>query len=367
MLAHRLTSVLLTGILLGVQSYPVGAGMLGPIPAKVKVDEAPRADVPFDLPRYKANWRQRTEAMRQRGFLPVIDVESSFNPGGFAPREFAEQMDKRGVALVAFSPQVGEGGFKRDGRVWTDAARRILNVDPWRYIPTTTAGIYPAWTEKPEAFLAETMARTVADGYPLMGEFEFRHYPSPRQLKRGESQRDVHIPINGPVGHQLFNFAVRTGIPFEIHYEIEDALLPPLEEMLAKYPAAKVIWCHLGQVRYSGRAGRYGPGYVRTLIAKHPGLYFDLAFGGPGSVYPGSGERHARVWASTTQVDPQWVQVIAEHPWRFLAALDLGGDRMDRLGEHVDVLRRFLDGLPPGAREIAAYRAAWKLLFGEDF
>lgn len=39
---------------------------------------------------------------------------------------------------------------------------------------------------------------------------------------------------------------------------------------------------------------------------------------------------------------------------------------MDRLGEHMDVLRRFLDALPPGAREIAAYRAAWKLLFNKD-
>ncbi len=109
--------------------------MLGPVPASVKVDEAPRADVPFDLSRYKANWRQRIEAMRQSGLLPVIDVESSFNPGGFAPREFAEQMDKRGVALVAFSPQVGEGGFQREGRVWTDAARRILSVK--RKVPDT--------------------------------------------------------------------------------------------------------------------------------------------------------------------------------------------------------------------------------------
>ena len=185
MLARRLTSVLLAGllVLLGFLPHLAGAGTLGPVPANVKVDEAPRADVPFDLSRYKANWRQRIEAMRQSGLLPVIDVESSFNPGGFAPRNFAEQMDKRGVALVAFSPQVGEGGFKRDGRVWTDAARGILSVDLWR----------------------------------------------------------------------------------------------------------------------------------------------------------------------------------------FLAALDLGGDRMDRLGEHMDVLRRFLDGLPPGAREITAYRAAWRLLFNEDF
>ena len=219
MLTRRLSSVLVAGVLLLLAPwpYPAGAGTLGPVPANVKVDEAPRADVPFDLSRYKANWRQRIEAIRQSGQLPVIDIESSFNPGGFSPKTFAEQMDRRGVALVAYSAQIGEGGFKREEKVWTDAARRILGLDPWRYIPTTTAGIYPAWTEKPEAFLAETMERTVADGYPLMGEFEFRHYLSPRQSKRGEGHRDVHIPINGPVGHTLFAFAERTGIPFEIH------------------------------------------------------------------------------------------------------------------------------------------------------
>jgi hypothetical protein len=38
----------------------------------------------------------------------------------------------------------------------------------------------------------------VSDGYPLLGKFEFRHYPSPRQLKRGELFRDVVVPIMSP-------------------------------------------------------------------------------------------------------------------------------------------------------------------------
>jgi hypothetical protein len=40
-------------------------------------------------------------------------------------------------------------------------------------------------------------------------------------------------------------------------------------------------------------------------------------------------------------VKAEWVKVIAQHPWRFLAALDLGGDRMDQLSEKVQVLRAF--------------------------
>jgi len=56
----------------------------------------------------------------------------------------------------------------------------------------------------------------------------------------------------------------------------------------------------------------------------------------------------------------------AANPWRFLAALDLGGDRMDDLPKPVGTTRLFMDGLSPEAREIVGYRAAWKVLFEED-
>jgi hypothetical protein len=91
----------------------------------------------------------------------------------------------------------------------------------------------------------------------LYGEFEFRHYPSPRELKRSGQERDVKIPIDGPTGHHLFAMSERTGLAFQIHYEIEDALLAPLEAMLTRYPKAKVIWCHLAQIRYIERLAEY--------------------------------------------------------------------------------------------------------------
>jgi len=60
------------------------------------------------------------------------------------------------------------------------------------------------------------------------------------------------------------------------------------------------------------------------------------------------------------------VDLIVQHPWRFLAAFDLGGDRQDQLGEYNRNLRNFLNQIPDPARGIVAYRAAWKLLFGEE-
>jgi hypothetical protein len=363
-----LACCLVVGVIL-IRTAPLAcAGEVGALPPpSLVLNAAPLAPVPFDLESMKSKWRSRIAAVKAQGRLPIIDVESSFSPGRFDAAGFGRSMDELGVALVMFSPAIGAEGAASSGKLWHDAARRLVGMDPWRYVPTSTAGIYPAWTEQPLAFVDATIAHVEAESYPLLGEFEFRHYMSGRQAKRGESFRDVDISIDGPAGQRLFEFAERTGLSFQIHFEVEDRLLPKLEEMLARYPKAKVIWCHVGQVRYAERAQSYGPQYVRRLIETYPNLYFDLAFGGPNSIYPFSKQHHATVWdRSKGGVKAEWVKVIAQHPWRFLAALDLGGDRMDQLSEKVQVLRAFLSGLPPETRAIVAYKAAWKLLFGDE-
>lgn len=86
---------------------------------------------------------------------------------------------------------------------------------------------------------------------------------------------------------------------------------------------------------------------MRKLISEHPNLYFDLAFGHKDSLYPGSNEYHARVWnRKTGKVKLEWVDLIKDHPWRFLAALDLGGDRMDKLPDKTRGLGYFLSHFP---------------------
>lgn len=99
-----------------------------------------------------------------------------------------------------------------------------------------------------------------------MAEFEFRHYMSSSQYRKGQTHRDLDIPIDGKMGKILFVFWEQTGIPFQIHQEIEDKTLPPLEKMLKLYPKAKVIWCHFSQMRYKKRNTIYGPEYIKKLI-----------------------------------------------------------------------------------------------------
>ena len=142
-------------------------------------------------------------------------------------------------------------------------------------------------------------------------------------------------------------------------------MLEPLEKMLARYPRAKVVWCHLGQVRYASRCRRYGPDYVRSLLGRFPNLHFDLA--STDIVYPGSGERQCTlVDRRAGGLRADWRAVIEESPWRFHSALDLDEGKMDQLEARAAALRALLGGLSPQARAIVAYRASWKLLFGEE-
>ena len=341
----------------------LGAAIAGVAAALLPRSAAATAS--FDIAALKPRWRNRLAEIAATGKVPLIDIESSYAPRKFDGRDFARQMDDLGVALSCLSPTV-PGGEAKSGSVWTDHVRDLMADDPDRYIPTTVSAMYPVFTETPARFLDETFRHARADGYALLGEFEFRHYPSPLEYKRGEFFRDVDIPLDGEHGHRLFTFSAETGVAFQIHYEIEDRYLPVLEKMLAAYPKAKVIWCHLAQVRYQDRAKSYGVDYVRKLIATYPNLWFDTAFGGFDSRYPGSNERHARVWADRDAVKPEWKALIERHPWRFLAALDLGGDRMDELGGKVKALRRFLGNFDRDVGRIVGHRAAWRLLFDED-
>jgi hypothetical protein len=252
------------------------AAELGPVPESVKIHKYPKIKTPLDISSLKALWRQRIKAIKASGRIPIIDIESNYYPYKLDPKTLAEQMDKNGVALIAMSAGIGEKEFHYKGKVWSDATLRLMNLDPWRYIPASTGGAGSAWSEGFYKFLKKTIEKVVEDNYPLLGEFEFRHYPSPHQYKRGAMHRDVTIPINSNVAEKLFSFSEKSGLSFQIHYEPEDRLLPPLEEMLKKYPKAKVIWCHLAQVRYKDLASKYNANYVRKLISEHPNLYFDL-------------------------------------------------------------------------------------------
>jgi hypothetical protein len=314
----------------------------------------------------KGGYAKRLKKILAAGDLPYIDIESSCNSRKLDIDSFAKSMDRLDIGLMALSADIGKGQFKKGVR-FDNLSERLLASYPDRFIPVGDGGHSPVLTEATDEFLDAQEAAARAKQIMLLGEYEFRHYPSPREVKRGEMDRDANVPIDGPIGQRVFSISEKTGVAFQLHYEIEDVLLAPLEKMLEQYPKAKVIWCHLAQIRYIERASRYTPAYVDGLIKRFPNLYFDTAFGDARSIYPLSNQRHARVWANDGSLKPEWRDLIVAHPKRFLSALDLGGDRIERIAEYDLNHRNFLKRLPDETRHQVAYRSAWSLLFGEEF
>ena len=325
-----------------------------------------RAGPGIDIAELKAGYAQRLKSIMAHGTLPYIDTESSCNSSKVDIESIAQHIQRLNIGLMALSADIGKGRFAKGVR-FDRLSERLISRYPDRFLPVGNGGRPPFLTERSEAFFDAQNAAALDRRIVLFGEYEFRHYPSPRQDRRGELGRDVKIPIDGPVGHRLFRMSEKTNLPFQIHYEVENELLAPLESMLARYPGARVIWCHLAQVRYIERATLYTPAYLDRLIRRFPNLYFDTAFGDATSVYPPSGQRHARVWAASGGLKSEWRDLIVAHSSRFLSALDLGQDRLDKIGEHDKRHRNFLKQLPEDTRHQVAYRTAWRLLFGEEF
>lgn len=336
------------------------------LPLSVNASAEENRKAPNDLSSLKAGYALRLKKILASGELPYIDIESSCNSRRVDIDFMAKSIDRLNIGLMALSADIGKGQFEKGVR-YDNLSEKLIASYPDRFIPVGNGGQPPALVEAPGEFMDAQEVAARSGKIALLGEYEFRHYPSPRQVKRGEMERDVVVPIDGPAGHRVFSLSESTGLAFQIHYEIEDELLPPLEKMLQQYPKAKVIWCHIAQVRYIERASRYTPAYVDSLIRSFPNLYFDTAFGDSRSIYPLSNQRHARVWADNGSLQPEWRDLLVANAKRFLSALDLGGDRLNRIAEYDQNHRNFLRRLPVKTQHQMAYRSAWSLLFGEEF
>ena len=305
-----------------------------------------------------AVWRQRITQILDRGGLPIIDMEATYVAGRTNVAYLRECMDALDVAQIVFAAANAPN---------SQPSLDLYQAHPAYFIPASNSGEFPRWWSDPLAFLAGVGRDLAQGGYAFMGEHEFRHYPSPEQVAAGQTNRDISIALDGPAGHALFQLGEATGIAFQIHYEIEDALLPVLESMLERYPRARVIWCHLAMVRYGQRAGRYAPDYVRSLIARFPGLHFDLAVPEPSHVYKPSGERDATLFRDG-RLEPRWLAVLEEHPERFLAASDYRPPVEQSYKASITRQRTLiLDVLSERSRHLVAYGNAWRLMTGQDW
>ena len=304
------------------------------------------------------SWRRRIQSILDKKSLPIIDMEATYVPGKTHIGKIVQWMDEVGVAQIAFAP-----AFSPDGQPSLDLQSKY----PGYFIPTTNSGEFPRWPDDPLAFLEVVKGDLKTGNYFLMGEHEFRHYPSPEQVKAGRTDRDITIPLDGPAGQALFQLSEETGVAFQIHYEIEDRLLPVLEQMLTRYPKAKVIWCHLAMIRYPDRAKTYTPDYVSSLIERFPGLHFDLAMPPPQEVYGPSGVHDATLYKDG-HLDDRWKAVLEKYPDRFVAASDYRPPIEQMYTNNMQRQRNLiLAELNEEARHKIAFGNAWRLVTGESW
>lgn len=308
-------------------------------------------------------WRGRIRKILAQGNLPIIDTQATFWHT-IDIDWIIREMNRNDVAQIAFAPNFSLGSA---------LSRQLHEKYPDYFIPTTADASSWHWDRQPQNFVDTVLAEHKAGGYFLMGEYEIRHYPSPMQWRAGQTDRDIAISFDTKAVHEVFRFSAENKLAFMIHYEIEDSLLQPLEDMLAQYPEARVIWAHIAQVRYPDRARRYGTDYIRSLISRFPNLHFDLgSMVFPGNIYPASGVRDMALFEYTGMqpyggyLKREWRDLFEAHPERFLAASDIDGGRWRQFPMIIERLRHMiLRELSDRSRQLIAYQNAWRLITGE--
>lgn len=204
-----------------------------------------------------------------------------------------------------------------------------------------------------------------------MGELDFRHYMSGRQCNNGRTDRDNDISLTSDNGERVFSLSSSTGVPFVIHLEAEDQPLAELETMLKRYPRAKVIVAHFGQIQHPLRQQKWSPALARHLLSTYPNLYYDISVGRPGRTYNCEGSvLDTVIWqdSSGSQTDTlkaDYREILEKFSHRFVVGLDYGGGRETLgayLNDKVPVRRLIIRDLSDEAKHNISYRNAWYLL-----
>jgi len=300
-------------------------------------------------------YKQTIIHTRAKIALPIIDVEHHWGGSDkVAVAQLIDNMDSNGVALTWLGPN------ERNGSTSSLAA---CSQYPQRLVPTIIHGDGPRWHGHDMSVIKEIDADARSGEYFAMGEFEGRHYIS------NSNNRDIHMPADSESFHGIFRASQESGLPFLIHHEAEDALLPELEKMLVLYPGANIIWCHVGRNRDPKTWTRFSTAEgVERFILKYQNLHFDILQGGPGSVFPPTGAYESVLYygGQSATLRPEWVKLFNTYPDRFLIGSDINTFRWNKYGDVFFRLRNsVLRVLTKEAAEKIAFKNAWRLMSGQ--
>jgi len=336
-------------------------------------------EINFSRPQLEEKWRARIQSFLDKDVIPIIDLEASLKRGDGEDYlgDALPVMDELGLALIAFDGYQGpKGKSKKKGYRWGYYIHEVVNAHPDRFILATNGGTNKNWLKGKDSFIGQLEDQVRRGQYPIMGEFDFRHYMSSSQCKKGQTNRDTDLPLDGDNGRRLFQLAAETGVAVAIHHEPEDHALDSLETMLKEYPTAKVIVAHFGQIRNPEKEARFGPDLVRRLFKAYPNLYYDLSTGEPGRTYKCNGKvLDTVIWqgdgaGQAEMLKDDYKDILSQFSDRFVAGTDYGGGRPplpEFLKYKLKNLRLIMRDLPDAAKHNIGYRNAWKLLTGRTW
>jgi len=305
-------------------------------------------------------FEKRIRELIGKGILPIIDVEFHYGRR-IEIKNLIKKMDENGVALVWLAPSGDSLG--------SEESLRLNELFPDRIVPTTVSGDGKLWHSSDWWFLKKLTTDVRSGRFFAMGEFEGRHYHA-----GPSTSPDAHMAVDSKAMKVVFGLSEEKNIPFLLHHEAEDKLLPELEIMLKRYPGAKVIWCHFGRNRNPNTWKRFRKAEAaREFLQNYPNLFFNFLESPPGAKFSGFVEGILYDISSRGVVgvvlEPEWKVVVEEFPHRFVLGSDAAPLRFEGWYDRVfyDHRRIILQSVRKDVAEKIAYKNAWKLMTGENW
>ena len=180
------------------------------------------------------------------------------------------------------------------------------------------------------------------------------------------------MPVDSEAFDVVFRLSSQTGIPFLLHHEAEDVLIPELERMLTRYPKAKLIWCHVGRNRNPKTWKRFtDTETIRELLKRYPNLYFDLVQSKPGDRHHMTGYLDAIMYDPSRSggiLEPEWKSLFEAFPHRFITGSDANTGRFNEYDRVMNTFRSIVfKTLRKDVAERIAFKNAWKLMTGNTW
>ena len=291
---------------------------------------------------------------------PIIDAHGHLG-ASFSWEMMVEAMDSNNVTqrtvMARYYP--GPEG-PRDLPGSDEDAVRLAERFPGRFFPIvgmqqpllTGSRKWQSPDREVNRLIEETERKLASGRYFGIGEFIVRHW----SYSRGPHAEQDN-PIYSAFMRRMSGIALRFDVPMVIHMEGYPALAEDLSKLLMEYPGARIVWAH--------NCGRSKVPVIRSMLARHPNLFCDLA--AMTNVGTGYGTGWPRMEEFTALIEqdgvlfPDMKALYEEFPDRFMLGMDIAhapGNNVQNYSRRVKRFRDLLGQLnPETARKFAETNA----------